>query len=96
MKYFLCTILVGFLLLFTGCKNKYCDISDEHRRKVIKQAIDVFDQNNSQGHSKYSIKLSEKDFEWVVIFEGKIPYPGNHALVIIDKETGQATYHPGQ
>jgi hypothetical protein len=41
-------------------------------------------------------EFTRKDKSWWVVFDGKIPIPGNHFAVSIDDQTGKAELIPGE
>lgn len=64
---------------------------------VRQKAIQTFEQEwNGMSHLDYNIEIRETTECWVVYFEDKILLPGNHAIVSIDKKTGEATYMAGE
>ena len=65
---------------------------------AILRAIEKFYEVKWGGdsHLEFNIKVVEKPAEWTVYFEGKVPAPGNHALVWIRKATGEVVFAAGQ
>ena len=56
-----------------------------------------FDETNGlEAHKEYDIAVRETTDEWHVDFDGKTKLPGNHALVIIIKRTGEIDYFQGE
>ena len=69
----------------------------DSEESVRQLAIQKFDEVRGQDkHLEYKITVKEKPEEWIIFFDGKVPMPGNHALVYIDKGTGTIKYAPGE
>jgi hypothetical protein len=34
--------------------------------------------------------------EWILYYEGKVQYPGNHFFVTVEKHTGETVLYPGE
>jgi len=75
-------------------------VSEEVARRI---AIKKFDEvQGVDAHLRYNITVREfpdrfPDREdWTVFFKGKVPLPGNHALVWVNKTTGAARFMAGQ
>jgi hypothetical protein len=55
------------------------------------------DEREPNGRKKYNITVKEEPDKWYVFFnpKGPIYVIGDHALVIVSKETDEVKYHPG-
>ena len=46
------------------------------------------------------LSVDERKFdgrsEWALFYDGKVPYPGNHFFVTVDKHTGETILFPGE
>lgn len=70
---------------------------EESHKHVINKAIAMFDEENGlQGHEKYDISVRETAEKWSIDFDGKTMLPGDHALVTINKRTGEMEYFQGE
>lgn len=100
MKGICCSIVICLQLFMfcTGCeKSDKVKIKEGTYEHLIEKAILKFDEENgSQSHKNYDISVRETGEEWIVFFEGKIKFPGNHVWVSINKETEEIDYFPGE
>ena len=69
--------------------RELADPSESARQTAIQKFIEVRGRDQLQN---YNTSVKEKPEEWVVFFDGKIPMPGNHAMVVIDKAKGEVRY----
>ena len=92
-----CLLLLVFCI---GCEKKISSNTidkDYNKNELIEKAIIKFDEiNGIQAHKEYNISVTETTDEWNVYFDGKVKLPGNHALVIIDNNTGEVEYFKGE
>ena len=101
MIFLRCIVLTSLIIVLAGCSHEessienYNNLSDA-QKEIICDAIVEFDKNHYKDHTEYNIKLREDENEWIIHFDGKDLSVGNHALVTISKETGQAQYYPGE
>ena len=69
------------------------DPTEVARQTAIQKFIEVKGRDSLQN---YNITVRESPEEWSVWFEGKIPAPGNHNWVNINKATGAVKFFHGQ
>jgi len=74
------------------------ELSEELLTESARQiAIQKFVEENGRDRLlHYNITMQDRPEEWSVFFEGKIPMPGNHMWVAVNKATGTARYFQGQ
>ncbi len=95
MKIKKCLLLI-IIITLAGCDREE-SMNGNKNNQIIQQAIKVFDkENGSDRHKEYVISLEEDSDEWTVFFTHKVPKPGDHALVWINKHTKKAKYMPGE
>jgi len=72
-------------------------VKEDFRKHVINKAIAKFDEENGlHSHKEYDLSVRENAEEWTVYFDGKTKLPGNHAITIIIKRTGEMNYFKGE
>ena len=104
------TLLVSLLCL-SGCashkmlNNVPQTIDSADNSKIVDSAksarliaIQKFNESGGRGHHlKYKITVKEESEKWIVFFTSKslMPIIGDHAMVWIDKTTGEIKLHHG-
>ena len=94
----------GLFLLRRGDERKetseMLELSEELLTESARQiAIQKFVEENGRDrllHYNITMRDRPEEEEWSVSFEGKIPAPGNHMWVGVNKATGTARYFQGQ
>ncbi|MCL2005363.1 MAG: MG2 domain-containing protein [Planctomycetaceae bacterium] len=74
-------------------QERPADPADEARRIAIEKVDEVGGVN---AHLRYNVTVRERPEEWSVFFDGKVPTPGDHATVLVNKATGEARFIPGR
>jgi hypothetical protein len=59
---------------------------------ATKHGYRLADYKDPEAHYQFT----RKDKTWSVFYDGKVPTPGNHFLVVIDDQTGAARVMPGE
>ena len=84
-------------MLFSPSLPKKNGEKEVSNKSVIEKAIAKFEEvNGLDSYIKYDISVRETTDEWEIDFDGKTKLPGNHALVIIIKRTGEVKYFQGE
>ena len=77
--------------------SELVEASSELIESLRQMAIQKVDEIKGDGyHLKYDITVREFPEKWVIYFNGKLQYPGNHCLVSKNKITGEVTFAMGQ
>ena len=104
-------ILLSGILLFTGCARsphalqtsapnpepQGMRLSTAKVIRIAKQSarregVDLGEFNDPR--LRYGPDRKGEKF-WVVIFEGRVPMPGHHFMVIVNDHTAEAAFSPG-
>jgi len=100
MSRFPIQFIAGTSLLVASCSQPKPDIARLSQADVfrlagvaaVEQGYSLEKYKDPQAHYEFT----RNDRTWGVFYDGKVPAPGNHFLVVINDRTGTARVMPGE
>jgi hypothetical protein len=100
-----CFLIIAALLLFMGCSDsaKTLDVKPAGARLSPREVIEMAKRAGEHNGMKlddykkpeFSYRAT-KEKTWSVFFDGRVPMHGNHFMVVVDDQTGEAHYVGGR